>query len=167
MLSLRLRVQYSAVCLGEGVCFIAGGSLYTRFGFAATCWFGFAIQVAMLGALAAYTGLGLISERTPAPCMKFSRSTENLWLPEPEVTEPVGVATEPVGVVTEVGVVFGYLKLVLASLFAVALCNGAFYSTVVITYTDQFGLSAADPPPFNNCFVELLGTRKYGYDLSH
>ena len=26
---------------------------------------------------------------------------------------------------------------------------------------------AADPPPFNYCFVELLGTRKYGYDLSH
>ena len=33
----------------------------------------------------------------------------------------------------------------------------------------QFGVREvpADPPPFDYYFVELRGTRKYGYDLSH
>jgi len=44
----RIRGQYAAVAGGAAVAFIAGGQLYTAFGFAAICWFGLAFSVTHL-----------------------------------------------------------------------------------------------------------------------
>jgi len=62
----NLRKQYIAVSGGSFIAYVAGGALYTAYGFEAICWFGTALQATQIISFALYVALARCSADHPS-----------------------------------------------------------------------------------------------------